>query len=370
MTSSLGRELADEENEPEVYAVDAPPPLEVLPDSLRRLVRSARPGVLEAGVGSGPRLLIVVAPAPSAPPGAGPAFLPAGPPRSAALELHDELCEPRGGSRRRAAFAWASALALREALVALEPRPDDVAELILHAATRAGTTASLEALLGAGASPDARDDGGRTPLHLAAQANLADRVQLLLAAGASPDARDDAGRTALHLACGVAGASTEVLSALLDAGADVEARDSDGRTPVLVALVAADRLAVELLARGARADAVAADGSTALHVAAGSGRVREVLGHIVQSGAAPGARDAAGRTALVLALERGNHAIVPVLLRLGVPVDDRARAAAVFAGVSLPTPEAPSAGTAEPRPACRHGSPYDPTTGAYSCGWC
>ncbi len=63
-----------------------------------------------------------------------------------------------------------------------------------------GHASVVEALLGAGAKPDTRDENGSAPLHLAALEGHASVVAALLAVGAKPDARTKDGETPLHWA--------------------------------------------------------------------------------------------------------------------------------------------------------------------------
>lgn len=56
----------------------------------------------------------------------------------------------------------------------------------------------VELLLAAGASIQARDDGGLHPLHNACSFGHADVVGLLLEAGADPNTRDNWNYTPLH----------------------------------------------------------------------------------------------------------------------------------------------------------------------------
>jgi tankyrase len=56
----------------------------------------------------------------------------------------------------------------------------------------------VEFLLAAGASIQARDDGGLHPLHNACSFGHADVVRLLLHAGACPNTRDNWNYTPLH----------------------------------------------------------------------------------------------------------------------------------------------------------------------------
>jgi ankyrin repeat protein len=64
----------------------------------------------------------------------------------------------------------------------------------------AGGYKVVEALLEAGAAPNARDAVGGTPLHCAVRANCTTAASALLAAAADPAAADVAGASPLELA--------------------------------------------------------------------------------------------------------------------------------------------------------------------------
>ena len=67
----------------------------------------------------------------------------------------------------------------------------------LHIAVRYGLSAAAEALLDAGADPNALDANGRTPLHYAAMYDATTAVEALLEAGADHSLRDCDGHTCL-----------------------------------------------------------------------------------------------------------------------------------------------------------------------------
>ena len=119
---------------------------------------------------------------------------------------------------------------------------DNQGESPLHAAVYSGfDDGKLVALLLANtADVDAADHMGRTPLYLAANEWNHEGVSSLdhlIAAGATVDARNNRERTPLHRLS----ADTDIfqihyvaeaVEALVAAGADVNARDHDGRTPL------------------------------------------------------------------------------------------------------------------------------------------
>jgi ankyrin repeat protein len=93
-----------------------------------------------------------------------------------------------------------------------------------EAAARAGNRAELEALLQAGADPNARDRYGQTALMLAAHAGHGEAVRALIAAGADLDVSAKFGLTATMLA--VVQGHGAVARALAEAGADLHATGS------------------------------------------------------------------------------------------------------------------------------------------------
>lgn len=178
----------------------------------------------------------------------------------------------------------------------------------LHDAAADGTPAEVEALLAAGADPDAPGDNGVTPLHLAAAHNEAPAVVAALI-GAGADARSRHGATLLHMAARSNG-NPAVVEALLAAGADPNVAGKNGVTPLHLAvgtLESATGRSPDGFADpgvGALLDLAtyAEQGWTPIHpglrppepVRFVDTRVRMLLA----AGAAPNARDGNGRTPL------------------------------------------------------------------------
>src|SRR5678816_1591663 len=128
------------------------------------------------------------------------------------------------------------------------------------------------------------------------------------------DGRDEGGNTDLMRAA--LNGQSETVKALLLSGADVNARNHEGRTALLFAIVNLHASTVQtLLEFGADVNVQAsACGCTPLMLAAGSGDIG-ITRALLNSGADPETICRPGRTALVVALERGYSAIVELIKR-------------------------------------------------------
>jgi ankyrin repeat protein len=223
----------------------------------------------------------------------------------------------------------------------------------LFVAASKGCLALARRLIAAGASVAARDRRGAMPLAHAARAGSVGAVQLFLGAGAAIDARDIDGATALYRAA--EGEHPSTVALLLENGADPNLTGSAAVSPLAAAAYRGnDRIVEALLARGARPDTVDATGKAPIVYAAARGFeavVRRLLdagvgvatryghgltalmwaaGHedgvgaraaidvvdlLIVHGAPLDAVDDRGRTALMIAAERGDGAVVTALLR-------------------------------------------------------
>ncbi|KAK9703982.1 Poly(ADP-ribose) polymerase catalytic domain [Popillia japonica] len=210
----------------------------------------------------------------------------------------------------------------------------------LHFAAGYGRRDIVEFLLSAGASIQARDDGGLHPLHNACSFGHADVVRLLLEAGANPNTRDNWNYTPLHEAA-IKG-KIDVCIALLQHGADVNIRNTEGKTaleladsstrPVLTGEYRKDEL-LEAARSGSEerllallnplnVNCHASDGrrSTPLHLAAGYNRNR-VVQLLLQHGADVHAKDKGGLVPLHNACSYGHFEVTEMLIKHGANVN-------------------------------------------------
>ncbi|KAL1122657.1 hypothetical protein AAG570_002984 [Ranatra chinensis] len=210
----------------------------------------------------------------------------------------------------------------------------------LHFAAGYGRKDVVEFLLSAGASIQARDDGGLHPLHNACSFGHADVVRLLLEAGANPNTRDNWNYTPLHEAA-IKG-KVDVCIALLQHGADATIRNTEGKTPLEVAesgtrAVLTGEYRKEEVLEAARTGSEerllslltplnvnchASDGrrSTPLHLAAGYNRSR-VVQLLLQHGADVHAKDKGGLVPLHNACSYGHFEVTEMLVKAGANVN-------------------------------------------------
>ena len=205
---------------------------------------------------------------------------------------------------------------------------------VLHHAVSADPSVTT-LLLGAGAEVNARNDAEATPLHSAVLHRNPGAVAALLEAGADLNASDSRGRTPLFLAIYHGGAA--LVRALEEAGADpgvgspltevatVNPRDSEGRTPLHEA-VESPPMIRSLLQAGADVNARTRLGETPLHMAAERMRNSAAITSLVEAGAEVDARTIDGRTPLHVALQADRPVAAIRLLELGA--DPSARDAA------------------------------------------
>lgn len=193
--------------------------------------------------------------------------------------------------------------------------PDDQKRTPLHMAAYAGHKAVCETLLGKGADPSVRANGGVTPLHFAALQGHKDIIALLIAKGADVDIKTDKNSTPLMFAAQM---KTDVGQFLLTKGASPKAVSLDGTTPLLQAINGGNTvLAEELIAKGADVNAKQeTSGLTPLHGAARQGQ-KGIVELLIGKGAKVNARDSSQDTPLYHAERAGHHDIAQMLLLHG-----------------------------------------------------
>jgi quinoprotein dehydrogenase-associated probable ABC transporter substrate-binding protein len=197
----------------------------------------------------------------------------------------------------------------------------------LTVAARAGCIPMMRLLVAHGAKVDRPDSDGSTPLMGAVARNRTAAIKLLLARGASLRKGAPRGFTLLSLA--LEEQHYDAALALIDAGANVNTPASRYRlTPLMVVASElppeADSLvrilqvhgpmdvARALLQRKAKVNAVDADGVTALMIAAAHDN-SPMIALLIQAGANPHMRSAAGDTAREIAVRNGNLSAIRTL---------------------------------------------------------
>lgn len=164
-------------------------------------------------------------------------------------------------------------------------------ETPLHFAALYGRLKAIDLLAARGAGIDMKDNQGVTPLQYARLRLQKQAVARLLALGAHEDGLHDAVN---------AGDVARVVE-LIAQGADVNAYDLFGTPLHLAAAKGRTGIAVILIDRGADLEAPGEpEGALPLHTAALNGQA-QVAALLIDRGAKVDARDAAGRTALMVA---------------------------------------------------------------------
>lgn len=127
----------------------------------------------------------------------------------------------------------------------------------------------IDTLLGNGADANANDHRGDPLIITAMSVGSAPATMALIAAGANPNARDTTGKSVLSYAVYLR--QPEIIAALVAKGADVnapsEAGDGGNPAPPLFMAIKSNDIALvqQLIAAGANANALDAQGSTPLH---------------------------------------------------------------------------------------------------------
>ena len=191
----------------------------------------------------------------------------------------------------------------------------------LHGASARGLLDTVRKLLALNANPGLSDTNGSTPLLLAFVHGHPAAANVLLVPSAQAgvlDVKGKFGMSALCRACeqGHAG----LVERLLDQDANPKMRDGDvhGNTPLMLAIANGHAAVAEILLSRERQVAALDVQSTgakrsAIMIASDKGQA-ELVGQLLGLGAKVGLRDKYGKTALILALEKGHEAVAEMLL--------------------------------------------------------
>lgn len=237
----------------------------------------------------------------------------------------------RYGLDERSALDLAAILGHVEILKAIISRVVDInaagsdGKTVLHRAAYFDQTASIDALVQAGANIEARDRHiGWTPLHDASAEGSSNAIVALLRHGAKKDALDWHGRSPLHLAAQEGHLS--VVRALLSAGANASLCCGKSEFTALSVAVIEGHADVmrEILESGVDVDVNATDfrGFTILHHAAYADEPW-AIDALLKAGADAEAQDNSASTALLVAAERGCACAAEALLAAGANVNFR-----------------------------------------------
>ncbi len=201
---------------------------------------------------------------------------------------------------------------------------------LTHAA-RSGKLAALKLLLEKGAEINHRMIDGSTPLFTAVSKNRNDTARELITRGADVALAGQSDVT--PLAAAAFNGNAEIAALLIARGADPKALDSTGKSAMVYAAADGNTSVVALLlAAGVDVNAKYGNDLTALMWAAGhADNAAEADGVklvtlLLDKGAAIEEADNRGRTALMIAAERGHEAIADLLMARGAATDRRDRA--------------------------------------------
>jgi uncharacterized protein len=188
-------------------------------------------------------------------------------------------------------------------------------------ASMRGDASRMQALLDAGADPDAPGQFGTPALHWRVDADDLDGAARLLKAGAKATARTERGITALSLA--IANGNASMVELLLKAGADASETEPGGETVLMHAAAVGVLPVVKLLLKqGAAVDTREARyGQTALMFASRAGHVDVVAALLAAGAQANVATKVGSAPAFVAPNSVPGFGFGVGILRGGVPAD-------------------------------------------------
>jgi ankyrin repeat protein/preprotein translocase subunit SecA len=195
----------------------------------------------------------------------------------------------------------------------------------LMEASRYGHLDTVKHLVEQGVNIEAKDKQGRTPLMQAAELGEIYLVKYLIEKGAKLEIQDNENKTALTLA--KEAGHTEIVKYLLEKGANIEKKKSaiyksflfslkkkSNRTPLTEASRYRHIDPEYLLKKMANIEAKCNEGRTALMLASEKGRLEVVKLLLVEKGLDMEEKDKYGQTALLMASEEGHLEVVKHLL--------------------------------------------------------
>ncbi|KAK5701307.1 hypothetical protein LTR17_022721 [Elasticomyces elasticus] len=199
----------------------------------------------------------------------------------------------------------------------------DLQRTPLHQAAHLNHTSCLSALLGHGADMSLEDAKGDTALHLAAWQGHCEALTTLLAHG-NVDVDWLSGRDGYSpLWCAISAYHIDAARLLLKHGARVSRRSASGSglLPLHQAAVTGQAAMCELLLeRGAQADGLDDDKSTAMHYASASGYLPCVQ-VLLKGGADVTLRQRHGLTPAHWSAHKGHTEVLSLLLAKGAPIN-------------------------------------------------
>ncbi len=195
-------------------------------------------------------------------------------------------------------------------------------------AARAGENEIVELLLAEGSAVEQQNLAGSTALLRAVTMNRRRTAKILLKAGAEPDQANKQG--VAPLAAAAFNGNDRLVKLLLDSGADPGTVDATGKAPMVYATAKGFAgIAAKLLEVGVDVNVRYGNDLTALMWAAGHsndvpvGEGMDTVNLLLDRRARTGLADNRGRTALMIAAERGHAEIVARLIEAGADPQTR-----------------------------------------------